>query len=502
VLRRASEHGVPLPILTTLPLPSRQDEYPGVFRFSAPVFPSEDDHVVTAPYNALLAAARLIEDADCVLPVENQALLDITSRLDRAAPRPRSGGGGAAAPDGGAGGSGNKPWDAMNGVAAGMLLHLTAGMRFEGSLNVDLNDITSNLVPFPRMHFLLSALAPLAAPRDVGRLAAPRSMDQVGARAARRGGRGCRRGRGRSRCPAGGGPALAPDCTALPAANPSVAPLARARPRHPPPQLFTDAFSRDHQLIWAEPRQHTFLATALLMRGAASVGDAQRNLARLRGGLRLAHWNEEVCVGGEEGECAGWPRAPRPSPPALSHSLCLTPPRRYAPLWPLPPPLSAGLQGRAVQPAARGPALLPPGAVQQLLHHRHARRAAGPLRQALPPQVGGWGGWVGGRRARGGPGPHVPHGCGAALPPPRCTLPGPDVGSDHTRPMASPPPTPHPTPPPAPRLFLHHYEEYMDASGFDAAAEAVASVRDAYRAADGARPAPVARLAPRGLGFV
>jgi hypothetical protein len=42
----------------------------------------------------------------------------------------------------------------------------------------------------------------------------------------------------------------------------------------------------------------------------------------------------------------------------------------------------------------------------------------------------------------------------------------------------------------------------MDASGFDAAAEAVASVRDAYRAADGARPAPVARLAPRGLGFV
>lgn len=34
-------------------------------------------------------------------------------------------------------------------------------MRFEGDLNVDLNEITMNLVPFPRMHFLLSALSPI-----------------------------------------------------------------------------------------------------------------------------------------------------------------------------------------------------------------------------------------------------------------------------------------------------------------------------------------------------
>lgn len=34
-------------------------------------------------------------------------------------------------------------------------------------------------VPFPRMHFLLSSLAPLAAPRDVAALTAPRSIDQV-----------------------------------------------------------------------------------------------------------------------------------------------------------------------------------------------------------------------------------------------------------------------------------------------------------------------------------
>lgn len=173
--------------------PTLQDDYPGVFRFSAPVFPSEEDHVVTAPYNALLAAHQLTMNADCVLPVENQALLDICNRIDRSAPSRSAsrggagsgGSGGDAAPGadgaGGGGASGNKPWDAMNGVAASMLLHLTAGVRFEGSLNVDLNDITMNLVPFPRMHLVLSSLVPLVAPRDVGRMAAPRSMDQVGA---------------------------------------------------------------------------------------------------------------------------------------------------------------------------------------------------------------------------------------------------------------------------------------------------------------------------------
>jgi hypothetical protein len=39
----------------------------------------------------------------------------------------------------------------MNGIAATMLLNMTSSMRFEGSLNVDLNDITMNLVPFPQV---------------------------------------------------------------------------------------------------------------------------------------------------------------------------------------------------------------------------------------------------------------------------------------------------------------------------------------------------------------
>ena len=73
-----------------------------------------------------------------------------------------------------------RAFDGMNGIAANMLLHLTSSVRFEGALNVDLNEITTNLVPFPRLHFLLASLSPLAAPKDMGRvMGAPRAVDQV-----------------------------------------------------------------------------------------------------------------------------------------------------------------------------------------------------------------------------------------------------------------------------------------------------------------------------------
>lgn len=44
----------------------------------------------------------------------------------------------------------------MNDIAATMLAHLTSSLRFEGSLNVDLNEVSMNLVPFRR--FSLSIL--------------------------------------------------------------------------------------------------------------------------------------------------------------------------------------------------------------------------------------------------------------------------------------------------------------------------------------------------------
>ena len=48
-----------------------------------------------------------------------------------------------------------------NSIVANVVNNLTCSMRFEGDLNVDLNEITMNMVPFPKMHFLQSSLSPL-----------------------------------------------------------------------------------------------------------------------------------------------------------------------------------------------------------------------------------------------------------------------------------------------------------------------------------------------------
>ena len=38
---------------------------------------------------------------------------------------------------------------------------ITASLRFDGALNVDLTEFQTNLVPYPRIHFMLSSYAPV-----------------------------------------------------------------------------------------------------------------------------------------------------------------------------------------------------------------------------------------------------------------------------------------------------------------------------------------------------
>jgi len=236
------------------------DEYPDVYRFSVSVFPSEDDDVVTSPYNAMLSCAALAEHADCVMPVENQALMDIVTSIQSkslGSQRGSSLSGLDSGDVGGRAGHGGKPWDGMNGIAANLLLNLTAGMRFDGSLNVDINEISTNLVPFPKLHFLLSSMSPVAVSADRGRnIPAPRTMDQI----------------------------------------------------------FTEVFGRDRQLASVDPRRSTYLACALMLRGGVNISDANRNVERLRRGLKMAHW---VSDGFKVGLCD---RAPVGTPYS---ALCL-----------------------------------------------------------------------------------------------------------------------------------------------------------------------------------
>ena len=49
----------------------------------------------------------------------------------------------------------------LNRVIAQVVSSITASLRFDGSLNVDLNEFQTNLVPFPRIHFPVASFAPL-----------------------------------------------------------------------------------------------------------------------------------------------------------------------------------------------------------------------------------------------------------------------------------------------------------------------------------------------------
>lgn len=47
------------------------------------------------------------------------------------------------------------------GIVAQVVSSITASLRFEGALNVDLNEFQTNLVPYPRIHYPLASYAPI-----------------------------------------------------------------------------------------------------------------------------------------------------------------------------------------------------------------------------------------------------------------------------------------------------------------------------------------------------
>ena len=49
----------------------------------------------------------------------------------------------------------------LNRLIAQVVSSITASLRFSGSLNVDLNEFQTNLVPYPRIHFPLTSYAPI-----------------------------------------------------------------------------------------------------------------------------------------------------------------------------------------------------------------------------------------------------------------------------------------------------------------------------------------------------
>lgn len=114
--------------------------------------------------------SKLIDYADTVLPVENKALLDIYNRIQVSSRRKAAS---SSLIDNGdrifADKTASQPqaFDTMNNIVANLLMNMTSSMRFPGSMNVDISDICTNLVPFPNLKFLSSSLAPLSTQMDV-----------------------------------------------------------------------------------------------------------------------------------------------------------------------------------------------------------------------------------------------------------------------------------------------------------------------------------------------
>merc|ERR1719166_333465 len=95
---------------------------------------------IVEPYNGLLSTHWLLDHTEVSLVLDNEALYKI---LEKQLLCPKI------------------QYEHLNKLCAKSISCMTAALRFEGDLNVDMNEFQTNLVPFPRLHFMTSSYSPL-----------------------------------------------------------------------------------------------------------------------------------------------------------------------------------------------------------------------------------------------------------------------------------------------------------------------------------------------------
>jgi len=105
------------------------------------IYPSPNiSTCIVEPYNALLSTHWLLDHTEVSMVLDNEALYEICQKsLDVKMPN----------------------YAHLNRIIAKVVSSMTAALRFDGDLNVDMNEFQTNLVPFPRLHFMTTSLAPI-----------------------------------------------------------------------------------------------------------------------------------------------------------------------------------------------------------------------------------------------------------------------------------------------------------------------------------------------------
>jgi len=95
---------------------------------------------IVEPYNGLLSTHWLLDHTEVSLVLDNEALYSVCEKSLKLK---------------------KITYEHLNKLCAKSISCMTSALRFEGDLNVDMNEFQTNLVPFPRLHFMTSSYAPL-----------------------------------------------------------------------------------------------------------------------------------------------------------------------------------------------------------------------------------------------------------------------------------------------------------------------------------------------------
>ena len=101
---------------------------------------------IVEPYNALLQTHTTLEHCDVGFLCDNEAIYDICQH-SLGVERPT--------------------YTNLNRLIAQVISSITASLRFDGALNVDLTEFQTNLVPYPRIHFPLACYGPVISKQKV-----------------------------------------------------------------------------------------------------------------------------------------------------------------------------------------------------------------------------------------------------------------------------------------------------------------------------------------------